>query len=195
MLLAYSRRRNANLERTPAPGRQCPSTNLQTLTATPLIAGQLEPMLPDRARHDLSGICPWRRLLIVHAQRQPLPTGRLSVVSPGGTGGSGLPQHERHDGVVENTFRGALVRSPSRTPWSRMVVGPDTVCLEPRLTDAVEFRRGDVRHIVMERHRGPFVFRTLFWIVTKKRHTHAFVAFRTKRLLEALQADGWPVRE
>ena len=109
----------------------------------------------------------------------------------------GLPQHERHDGVVETTFRGALVRSVLHNPlpWSRMAVGPDEVRLEPCLADAVEFRRQDVRHIVVERHRGPFAFRTLIWIVTSKRHTHAFVAFRTKRLVGALMAEGWPVTE
>jgi len=76
-----------------------------------------------------------------------------------------------------------------------MIVGPDTIRLVPRLTDAVEFRREDVFHIVVERYRGPFVFRTLFWIVTSKRHTHAFVPFRTTRVLEALHVAGWPITE
>ena len=78
---------------------------------------------------------------------------------------------------------------------SRMVVSADRIRLVPRFTDAVEFRRTDVRDIVMEHHRGPFVFRTLFWIVTSKRHTHAFVTFRTKRLIETLHAAAWPVTE
>ena len=74
-----------------------------------------------------------------------------------------------------------------------MVVGPDKIRLVPRFNDAVAFPREDVRRIVVERYGGPFVFRTLFWIVTSKRHTHAFVTFRTKRLLEALHVAGWPV--
>jgi hypothetical protein len=76
-----------------------------------------------------------------------------------------------------------------------MVVSTDRIRLLPHSTNAVEFPRRDVRHIAIERHRGPFVFRTLFWIVTAKRHTHAFVTFRTKRLIETLNAAGWPVEE
>ena len=108
-----------------------------------------------------------------------------------------MSHHQHHDGGVETTFRGALVRFPSHSPppWSRMVVGPDTIRLVPRFSDAVEFQREDVRQVVVERYRGPFVFRTLIWIVTSKRHSHAFVPVRTTRLLEALHAAGWPVSE
>ena len=35
-----------------------------------------------------------------------------------------------------------------------MIVGPDKIRLVSRLTDAIEFRREDVRHIVVERYRG-----------------------------------------
>jgi hypothetical protein len=96
---------------------------------------------------------------------------------------------------MEKTFRGSLVRFPSHSPlpWSRLVVNEHTLQLVPRIGDTVEFNRARVRAIEVERYRGPFVFRTLFWVVTSNRHHHAFVPVRSKRLIETLQATGWPL--
>ncbi len=98
---------------------------------------------------------------------------------------------------VQRTFWGALVRFPSHSPppWSRLVIGDDSLRLMPRFREAAVFKREDVQRIVMDRYRGPFVFRTLFWIITSQRHTHAFVTWRTERLAQALRSEGWPVTD
>jgi hypothetical protein len=76
-----------------------------------------------------------------------------------------------------------------------MIVTNETISLIPGFGDTVEFQREDVRRIEVEHYRGPFVFRTLFWVVTSKRHRRACVPARARRLLEALQSAGWPIRE
>jgi hypothetical protein len=95
---------------------------------------------------------------------------------------------------MEATFRGSLVRSPSHSPlpWSRLIVDEHMVRLVPRLGSPVEFEREQVRAIEVERYRS-LVFRTLFWVVTSKRHRRAFVPVRSRRLVETLRALGWPI--
>lgn len=74
-----------------------------------------------------------------------------------------------------------------------MVVADDRIRLVPRFNDPVEFQKAEVHRIEVKRYRGPFVFCTLFWVVTSKRHTHAFVPFRSTGLIDALRLTGWPI--
>jgi hypothetical protein len=116
-------------------------------------------------------------------QRPPKTFGTPSLVPAVG-----------HDGLVEMTFWGSLVRFPSHSPlpWSRLTLDEDVMRLVPRLGEVAEFRRADVRVIEVERYRS-LVFRSLLWVVTSRRHHHAFVPVRSKRVIQALRASGWPV--